>query len=677
MQFLLFLVAIGIVVYGVITSSLPWVMAGTLAIGLLSSGRLGTATAEDAKRFNQFVKTVLGPPWQQLLLAALLCTGIAGWTFHQDHFAITSVYFWLAALFLMLGAGFLHDRTVLVVSSTIPGPSSSVANDAQGKWTLFDWSVAACLTLLALGLRLYQLGEYLPPVHGDEGEMGMLALLALHGPASGVATQRLPLFTTAFLDHPTLFHYVQAFGMLLFGETITALRITSAIFGALCAPFLYAIGRAGRGRIAGLTAGWLIAVSHLHIHYSRMALNNIETVFFIILLIWLLALVHESNQPPTHRSDVDTYHPWHRRPLLLFIVIGLVIGLGQYFYYGSRLIPALAAPLLFSLWRQQRLTIQQVAVLIAATVVAYFPLGLFYAHDLPAFLNRTQVVHIFTPKNLTHTLGPQASWPHDIPALLWHQVKANLYFFLHYGDKSAFYLHTIPAFDKVTVILFWLGLGAVLAKVRRYHELALVAWLSLGVFFAGVVTIDSPNGPRLIVAVPAVYLIGGVFIQNMHHLFAKVWPASSRWVGTLPVGTIAAITLYLNFNTYFVVYKQLQPNLERVYIAQEIADTAKEYRSYLLGAPNLYVNHGTIRFIAVAAEKYDLEKPDQLMALLAEQPTDKGALLIALPHHVTDLEQIEKQFPNGTKNARKDARGNLLYVTYQIPAVEVTKQLAR
>jgi hypothetical protein len=387
---------------------------------------------------------------------------------------MASLYFWLAGLVLVIDAGLLHDRL---------GSNLLSENNTQPKWARLDWLLAASLTVLALCLRLYQIGEYLPPVHGDEGEMGTLALLARHGRASGIATRPLSLFTTGFLDHPTLFHYLQAVAMVLFGETITALRILSAIVGGLCAPFLYATGLLGWGRITGLTAGWLLAVSHLHIHYSRIALNNIETVWFVILLIWLLALAYESNHlQRIHAENEVDHHGFsaHEAPALLtFIIIGLVIGLGQYFYYGSRLMPVLAA-----------------------------------------------------------------------------------------------------------------------------------------------------------------------------------------------------ITLYLNFNTYFVEYRQQQSSVMPIEIARDIADAGKEYRSYLLGAPNLYVNYGTIRFVAVEAEKYDLEKPEQLMARLAESPDGKGALLIALPHRITELEQIEEQFPNGTKEEHQDMRGNLLYVTYQIPAEEVTKQLA-
>ena len=240
-------------------------------------------------------------------------------------------------------------------------------------------AVVVALTLLALALRLYQLGAFLPPMHGDEGEMGLLAFLARYGPASGLSPQPLPPFSTAFLDHPTLFHYLQVLPLLLFGDTITALRTLSAVVGALCAPLIYLVGRLGWGRIAGFTAGWLLAVSHLHIHYSRIALNNIETVWFVILLIALLALLYETQQHqgssrsagvarlcavgPACRADgaIFSYPAHHDRtsaassplsipPLTLLIAIGLVTGLGQYFYFGSRLMPILAAILLFVLW---------------------------------------------------------------------------------------------------------------------------------------------------------------------------------------------------------------------------------------------------------------------------------------------------------------------------------------
>lgn len=693
MRLLIPLAVVLIVVYGVIAASPLWVIAGTAAAFLLASGRFGTFGPEDARQMRYHASRAAGPPWRWFVFGAVGCAAVSAWISYQDQFAMASLYVWLLALVLLIAAGLVHDRA---------RPAAASQGTHRLRWTRLDWGLALSLTALALVLRLYQLGTFLPPMHGDEGEMGLLALLARYGPASGIAPQPLPPFSTAFLDHPTLFHYLQVLPLLLLGDNITALRTLSAVFGALCAPLIYAVGRLGWGRVAGFTAAWLLAVSHLHIHYSRIALNNIETVWFVILLIALLALVYETSTagPPdrVHLFFARTFRPAKESvgtgapaspevpqapasqsltpPLTLLLAIGLVVGVGQYFYFGSRLLPILAAILLLVLWHMRRVPLWQVAVAAVAAIVAYLPLAAFFVGHPTPFMGRMQGVTIFSPQGMAQTLGSQAVWPNDLLLLLWKQVRSNVLFFLSDGDRSAFYLADIPAFDKVTVVLFWLGLGVVIAHVRRFHELALLAWLGFGVLLAGVVTLDAPNGPRLIVAVPAVYLICGVFMQMAVDLLVRLWPENGRRAGLGAIGAVAVVTLLLNYNTYFVDYRQRQPNTLAVRLAEEIAAASPDYRAYLLGAPNLFVNYGTIRFLAFAAEKYDLADPGQLASLLAQPGDPKGALVLALPNHLADLQQIRQQFPNGTLEERHDALGNVLYATYRISEGDVARELA-
>ncbi len=722
MRLIVPLLVIIVVVYGVVAGSPLLVIAGAAGAALLAGGRFGRLGPEDASQFNHLAKRAAGPPWRWLIYGAGLCALLSAWISQQNQFTFSSFYVWLLALALLLAAGLLHDRARPRVVHAVAGepasgtspadPSALAASPAAVSrderallWTRVDWLIVVALTVLALALRLYQLGALLPPMHGDEGEMGLLALLARYGPASGLSPQPLPPFSTAFLDHPTLFHYLQVLPLLLFGDTITALRTLSAVVGALCAPLIYLVGRLGWGRIAGFTAGWLLAVSHLHIHYSRIALNNIETVWFVILLIALLALLYEITErasppgaqtappaeqtaPPAEQVEPSsppplTKRPWSHSPshpltppLTLLIAIGLVTGLGQYFYFGSRLMPILAAILLFVLWRMRRVPLWQLAVAAVAVAVAYLPLAAYFAGHPTPFVGRMQGVTILSPAGIAQTLGPQAVWPNDLPLLLWTQIRTNLLFFLNGGDRSAFYLADIPAFDKVTVVLFWLGLGVVVAHARRFHELALLLWLGIGVLLAGVVTLDAPNGPRLIVAVPAMYLICGVFMQKAVDLAARLWPQYGRRTGLGAVGAVAAVTLLLNYNIYFVDYQQRQPNTMVVRLAEEMAAAAPDSRAYLLGAPNLFVNYGTIRFLAFATEKYDLEAPDQLAPLLSETHSRKDALVLALPNHLADLQQIQQQFPNGTLSEHKDPQGAVLYAIYRIPAADLAQQLA-
>ena len=269
------------------------------------------------------------------------------------------------------------------------------------------------LTLVALGLRLYWLDKGLPYMHGDEGEMGQLARLALFGPGPGRGELPLPFFRTGFLDHPTLFHYIQGWFLLWFGNTEYSLKLLSAVAGALCAPVLYAAGRVGWGWMAGLAAGWLVAVSHLHIHFSRLALNNIESVLFAAGFVLLALLAYAAGKlPPSagkggslpalmHPGGVDPpgsedqEHPPPAVPsrnaappaqrvgrLSLFVAMGLIMGLSQYFYYGSRLIPVVALPVLVLLWANRRMRLVHWLGVGMAIFVSYWPLFAFYLDEL-------------------------------------------------------------------------------------------------------------------------------------------------------------------------------------------------------------------------------------------------------------------------------------------------------
>lgn len=533
-----------------------------------------------------------------------------------------------------------HDRVRLQ-------PSFSLAA-LRRRGVMLEVGAVAAVTVAAFALRAYDLAHFPPPMHGDEGEMGLMALQILEGPG------RLPLFATGWLDHPTLFHYLQAASMAIFGKDEVGLRMLSAIFGAACVPLVYWIGYIGWGRLVGFTAAWLMAVSHLHIHFSRIGLNNIESVFGMTLFMLLLALIWERSEREQRATA----------PLWLFMGAGLVAGLSQYLYYGSRLIPVVAAPLLLVLWRRKRASAGQLLMLALAALIAFAPLGGFYLNHWAPLVNRMRGVSVFRAENLRHILGPDAVWPKDLPMLLKVQAERNLRFFVRDGDASSFYLRDIPAFDGLTVVLFWLGLGAALTRVRRYHELALLLWFGLGVLFAGILTIDSPNAPRLLIMTPSVYLLGGVFVHRARELLIKVTRVRLNGVGALILGVGMVLTLLANVYLYFVDYARKAPNLAPIVVAREMSAEPERYQAYLMGSPILFAEHGVIRFVARRAHVRNLDDPD---ALLAPNFQEQGLLVIALAHRVSELKAIEARFPGGTTALYSDPLGRLIYVAYRVP----------
>jgi len=80
------------------------------------------------------------------------------------------------------------------------------------------------------------------------GEMGVIALGILAGKTP-------PLFEASpFFSLPYLFNYLQAGSLAVFGPDENGLRMLSVLFGTACIPLLYALGKAGWGRLGGFAA---------------------------------------------------------------------------------------------------------------------------------------------------------------------------------------------------------------------------------------------------------------------------------------------------------------------------------------------------------------------------------------------------------------------------------------
>lgn len=680
MTFFFLFAAVAAAIYGATSGSALALVAAALSMALAVARLTAADGRRDLQQAQAALQQLFSRPWVWLFAAGLLASIAATWAANQrGDPAPLAPALWLASIVLMLAAALLHDR----------GGRLWRRLAATTRFDRYDWLAMLVIFAVALFLRTYLLDTDLPAMHGDEGEMGELARNVLYGPGDGRGALPLPYFRTGFLDHPTLFHFLQAGALLLLGDDILSLKLLSALFGALCAPAIYVIGRVGWGRGAGLAAAWLLAVSHLHIQFSRIALNNIETVWFTIVFIMLVILVDALGVVPPARAPVaapadnqedapdageDDASPPPVQPalpdrrLMLFVLIGLTVGLSQYFYYGSRLIAVLAVPLLLLLWWTRRATLRDLVVSATSAVAVYLPLLYFYTSNLPSFLNRTRGVSVFSQEGVQHVLGAGAAWPADWWPLLLVQVQRNAEFFIASGDRSAFYMPEFPAFDPVTVALFWLGLGVLVVQWRRFPGQATLLWLGLGVLLGGVATNDAPNAPRLIVAVPAVFVVAGAAVQKLVDVVGVVWPRGLRWAAGMAVVALFAVTWQANYTIYFERYAQMQPYAGWSVMSRMMVEHAATHRSVMMGDPILFVEHGTIRFIAADATRANLFSVDefpQQVALAAED--GQGVLLIALTHHLNELAAIKQQYPGGESGDYYDALDRLVFAYYRLP----------
>ncbi len=493
--------------------------------------------------------------------------------------------------------------------------------------------------------------------------MGLLARQALN--PAGAAAGPLPVFGTGFLDHPTLFHYVQAGALAVFGDSITGLRLLSAVFGSLAAPAVYLIGRLGWGRVAGLVAGGLLCVSHFHIHYSRVALNNIESATLIAVAMGLvfaavtLGQAAEPSDPP--RSYVT-----------IFVLFGLTVGVSQYFYYGSRVLLVLMLPILVILRVHRLARLRDIGAAIGATIVAVAPLALHYLRYPEALGTRTQRVSVFSAAGLFHELGVGATLPHDLVPLLMTQTLRNVGFFLNSGDRSTFYTSEFPAFDRITVMMFWLGIACVLwstafrREAKTVFAQLMVTWIVAGVTLGGIFTIDSPNGPRLLMVVPAVFVCGGVSSQYLWNAANRRWPTRRR-VARYVVAALALATSFANWNRYFVDFANDQPLARITEIATLIGHQSLSHRVFLIGGDALRVDNGAMRLLTNGGDQSDLASSERFEALVpALAMATRPVLVIALAFRAADLQHIQQLHPGGVFITYSDKHGRPMYLTYEV-----------
>lgn len=659
-MFYLFLLALVIISvgYGVVTQQIGWVVGGMAGMAVAASGLLRLKQDSDRVRISRLLQRYVGAHWQVLICLALSLAMVSGALVYYAPLNRLSMVVWAAALLLLLAA-------VWVQAQLTPWrwfQQSWQRTFTHPHWNRFDWAVVLLLLLVAAALRLYRLDETFPPAREDEGFQALFTLQALYGFQANSGYEPIAPFSVGWFGHPTLFYFIQAGAMTLFGENLMGLRILAALVGAACPPTLYFLGKQGWGRLAGISAGWLLAISHFHLQYSRLALQNIETVWLMILLACCLVMIYREQQK---NEGSNKRASW-------LILTGVVIGLNQYFYVGARFAFLLTAALLLPLLLQRKIAVRHLALLALVVTIVLLPQLVFYAKYPEHLTVRSQGVSIFSEENVDRILGPEATLQHDWRRLIAKQAQAHWHFWFDHGDTSPFYWAGTPAFDAITVALFWLGLGILLIRFYHYPYRLAAFWWGLGVFFAGIFTLNPTWGARLVVIAPSVTLIAGLFVQEVLTVLYAVWPQNTRQMSALVFGSVVlSVTFYTNFNIYFEEYALERPGLDTITVAQAMAEHADAV-SYLLGT-STDVNQGVIRFVARQTETYNMPPLTALDELLVHHPPEKSLLFVAQPPREAELNQIEQRLPNGVRQTYLDPKGNLALITYALPAALQSK----
>jgi hypothetical protein len=608
-----------------------------------------------------------------LLTGGVICGALAYW-FDADPALLpwAALLAWTAGISLFLAGAWQLDRERLGVAPPIawprpatsqaaepggpaphadetpagPGPAQEIAavetrTEARTEYVVAGapavmaqpyarWELAALLglALLALLARVVLVQSIPQNFGGDEGEMGLMARAVLRGEV------RDP-FITGWLSHPTLWFFMQALSLRMFGDTVFGLRMLSALIGAATVPALYVFARPLYGRTIALAGAALLASYHFHIHFSRLGVNNIVDP-----LIALLAFA-------------AFFHGYRTRSLFSFALAGVLLGVGQHFYMGGRLMPILLLALLLhqalldrpQLWRAR----WGLGLLAIGFVLGFGPLLRFFLTHRDDFAARLAMVGIFQ----TDWFDQQRAQGLSIFTILLNQVRDAFGAFIFQPDRSAWYDPKMPLLDRTSAVLFVFGMAIGLTRWRRLELALLPAWIVGAAIFGGVLLKNSPESPRFVTTAPALCLLIALGIERLAALLLWALPLGRR--AAYGIGGAAVLLLALwNLNFYF---REYTPRRTFGWLNTEVATVIGDYVRrqpdavyiYFFGPPRMFIGNGTIRFMAPGTPGIDVIDPLVAPEALPPLPDGRRPIFIFLPERAAELKVVEGRYPRGAR----------------------------
>jgi 4-amino-4-deoxy-L-arabinose transferase-like glycosyltransferase len=410
-------------------------------------------------------------------------------------------------------------------------------------------------------------------------------------------------------------------------------------------------------RRAAWLAAALLAASHLSIHFSRNAMNNIYDALFLPLVfgcVWL---------------------GWKTGRRRAWLMAGLALGLSQYFYIGSRvlLIQLGVLGVFWLITERRRVKTQLLNIGLAAGVFATSVMPIVYWAVLHPneYLTRFSATNIFSNGWFELAMQTQRVGPIEI---LWNQLLDTVRVFVA-GPDGLFYVGQ-ALWSPLMSIVAVLSLVYLLHRWREDRSFFVLSSLGLILLIGGVFIMSPMVGAQHFVGTtPLIALSVGVLIDQGISRGNQRWPKPRVWatVGTAMVAGLMLADADYYFGHYIQAGTINTGDMEWAmkigeYLHDIESDAAAENYQIVCVSTEFSCDHSTVHFLAPRLGEHTQTVPGPISSLAIEQSRNSRLILIIAGYLPDDIQAAEKRYPGAQRLDHVGLHNDLLFVSFEVAA---------
>ncbi|MDO9086961.1 MAG: glycosyltransferase family 39 protein [Anaerolineaceae bacterium] len=492
--------------------------------------------------------------------------------------------------------------------------------------------------IVAFVLRIYRLYDYPLDLSTDMASVGLSARDYLLGNENRI-------FGTGWYYMPrwTFLPYVGS--MWVAGNNLFGLYFGTVVMGTLSILAIYLLiwRLFDQHRLALLTS-IIITINPAHINYSRIPCY-IDPWFFGFFCLFFF------------------FDGLKSRRITSFAFSGILTAFTVMSYPSGRIIIPMIGLIFFIalLFKRDWLfdNYSGFVWFVGSFLLTLGPNLVYIVQDWETFMQRANEVFVFSAYNHTHVRYSYET--NNIWEIIWEQVKRTVFSFNFYNDKSPQFSYPYPIFNPVISPLLVLGFFQALRKWNKPEYLFLLASFVMIMVTGGILTVDTPNWPRLLGAFPMGAFLIAIVLDNI-----LVFSASfSKYVAPLFVGIwIAGILITVGIRDWRQYIDYVSGETRPIVFVGRYIDSLPDDVTACGLTDGYSLLWAESAFLGWPHTLTDV--PVDIPQITVENCPGENILWILSPMYQSRLDEIREIWPVGTTKEHYKFTNEFVFISYLV-----------